>query len=176
MLQVSFKSDWRRHFVDNKEAKRGRRDKKNNMQTLCLHVLQPSVFRRCLTNANCSFSRSLFVFNIAINIVLRTSYRGIREILISFHPWYAGVRPHTAAAPRGLRVVWRGMSGGQRGDARGEAWQASRVAGKPEKSLNPAEFLSSSAAPLGGVRSLWRERGKTGTVRNKAPNSHDMFS
>lgn len=68
------------------------------------------------------------------------------------------------------------MSGGQRGDARGEAWQASRVAGKPEKSLNPAEFLSSSAAPLGGVRSLWRERGKTGTVRNKAPNSHDMFS
>lgn len=140
------------------------------MQTLC------SAFSRCLTNANCSFSRSLFVFNIAISIVLCTEVSSHCEILISFQPRYAGVRPQTAAAPRGLRMVWRGMSGGQRGDARGEAWQASRVAGKPEKSLNPAEFLSSSAAPLGGVRSLWRERGKTGTVRNKAPNSHDMFS
>lgn len=31
---VSFKSDWRRHFVDNKEAKRERRDKIKNMQML----------------------------------------------------------------------------------------------------------------------------------------------
>lgn len=69
-----------------------------------------------------------------------------------------------------------GVVVGRQGKARqGEAEESKETR---RSLLNPVEFLSSSsaAAPLGGVRSLWRERGKTGTVRNKAPNSHDMFS
>lgn len=85
---------------------------------------------------------------------------------------------HTATVPEGPGDGLAGdheeqvniKSEGRRGKADG------RVKRKPAKSLNPVEFLSSSVAPLGGVRSLWRERGKTGPVRNKAPNSHDMFS
>lgn len=75
-------------------------------------------------------------------------------------------------SPRSRKMVCQGITGSTWG-----GWRASgRVIRNPEKPLNPAEFLSSTTAPLGDVRSLWRERGKTGTVRNKAPNSHDMFS
>ncbi|CAG07284.1 unnamed protein product [Tetraodon nigroviridis] len=74
-------------------------------------------------------------------------------------------------SPGAGKMVCRGITGSTWG-----GWRAGGRGRNPEKPLNPAEFLSSSAAPLGDVRSLWRERGKTGTVRNKAPNSHDMFS
>lgn len=70
----------------------------------------------------------------------------------------------------------RSREAGQRLERGGGAMPMEESRANPAKSLNPVEFLSSSAAPLGGVRSLWRERGKTGPVRNKAPNSHDMFS
>jgi len=93
------------------------------------------------------------------------------------HPINVYVCAHTATVPQGQEDGLAGdheeqvnmRSGGRRGKADG------RVKSNQAKSLNPVEFLSSSAAPLGGVRSLWRERGKTGPVRNKAPNSHDMF-
>lgn len=83
-------------------------------------------------------------------------------------------------------MVWQeGLGGGRdheeqvnmgsRGE-RSKPRQTEESKAARRSALNPVEFLSSSAAPLGGVRSLWRERGKTGPVRNKAPNSHDMFS
>lgn len=74
-------------------------------------------------------------------------------------------------SPRARKMVLQGIVRSTRGGTERRGRRKSHV-----KALNPVEFLSSSAAPLGGVRSLWRERGKTGTVRNKAPNSHDMFS
>lgn len=77
---------------------------------------------------------------------------------------------------RASKMVWHGITGNRSTWGAGEGKAGGRVKSNPEESLNPVEFLSSSAAPLGGVRSLWRERGKTGTVRNKASNSHDMFS
>lgn len=95
----------------------------------------------------------------------------------STHPCNVYACAHTAAVPQGQED---GLAGDHEEQVNtrsgGKATQAGRVKRNPEKSLNPVEFLSSSAAPLGGVRSLWRERGKTGTVRNKASNSHDMFS
>lgn len=82
---------------------------------------------------------------------------------------------HTAESPRAGKMAGQEITRSR--STRGKGWEAMEESrANPAKSLNPVEFLSSSAAPLGGVRSLWRERGKTGPVRNKAPNSHDMFS
>lgn len=62
------------------------------------------------------------------------------------HPWNVCTRAQLQS-PRARTMVWHGVAGSRRG-----GWRVGvgrRVIRNPEKPLNPAEFLSSSTAPLG---------------------------
>ncbi|KAM7380248.1 hypothetical protein PAMP_003560 [Pampus punctatissimus] len=89
------------------------------------------------------------------------SYKSLKP---SVHPCnvYDCVCAHKAIVPQGLED---GLAGDHEEQVnmmserrQGKADMKSQKKKNPEKSLNPVEFLSSSTVPLGGVRSLWRER------------------
>lgn len=133
------------------------------MQTLC------SAFSHRLKNANCSFSRSLFVFGIAINIVLCTSYRGI------IAPWDSDIVPapvcrcapsyscSSQRAEDGLAGDVRGVSavmlGGRRG-RRAESPGSQISLWIPRNSSPPPRLLWEAS---GACRESEVRRGLSGT-------------